>query len=97
MDLMQATGNGGLPINTFNISGAEAVKAPKTDHDYTRLAHLVLSLGAFVILFPMGYLLLRYFNSVKYHWWMQSFAILIAFVGMGEGISESLLFNKVLM
>lgn len=95
MDLTQATGTGGVPTNTASISGAAAVGSPTTDSDWGLIGHLVLMVLAFVILFPTGYLLLRYFDSVKYHWYMQSAAALITLVGVATGVYESRLYNKV--
>jgi hypothetical protein len=95
MDLVQATGNGGLPNDTLNNSGAEAVGDTKSDHNWFLVAHMALMLAAFVFLFPTGYLLLRYFDSVKYHWWMQSAAIIVVIFGMDAGLYESKHYNKV--
>lgn len=96
MDLVRATGDGGLPPNiSLTNSGAAAVDDPKIDHDWFLMAHMTAMLASFLVLFPLGYLLLRYFDSVKYHWWMQSVAIVVVLMGVGLGVYESRLFNKV--
>ena len=95
MDLVQATGSGGLPNNTLSDSGSATVESLTRDSNWSLEAHLAAMLAAFVVFFPMGYLLLRYFGSVKYHQWMQTFAVVVALVGGGLGIYESLLFNQV--
>lgn len=94
MDLVQATGNGGLPNNTLSNSGAAPVGDAKGDYDWGLVIHMALMLAAFVFLFPMGYLLLRYLDSVNYHRWMQSTAIIVVLFGVGAGVYESKLYNK---
>jgi len=94
MDLVQATGKGGLPNNPLSNSGAAAVGDVKDDYDWGLVIHMALMLTAFIFLFPMGYLLLRYFDSVKFHWFMQSTAIIVVLFGVGAGIYESKLYNK---
>jgi len=94
MDLVQATGSGGLPTNLTTNSGAALVGNPQADHDWGIVSHMAFMLIAFVVLFPMGYLLLRYADSVKHHWWMQSAAICAVALGVGTGINESKLYNK---
>jgi hypothetical protein len=94
MDLVQARGTGGVPTNTLVNSGAVAGSAT-TDSNWALVTHMAIMIAAFVILFPTGYLLLRYFDSVKYHWWMQSVAICAVMGGLGIGIYESMIFNKV--
>lgn len=95
MDLTQATGSGGVPADTTSNSGAAAVGSPRTDSDWGLIGHLVLMVLAFVVLFPVGYLLLRYFDSVKYHWYMQTAAALVTLVGVAIGVYESRQYNKV--
>lgn len=95
MDLTQAIGSGGLPTDISSNSGSAAVGSPKPDRDWGLISHMAFMLIAFVVLFPVGYLLLRYADSVKYHWWMQSTAICVVVLGVGTGINESLLYNKV--
>ena len=95
MDLVQATGNGGLPNNTLSNSGSAPVGDAKGDYDWGLVIHMALMLAAFVFLFPMGYLLLRYLDSVNYHRWMQSTAIIVVLFGVGAGVYESKLYNKV--
>jgi uncharacterized membrane protein YfcA len=94
MDMAQATGTGGLPTNLTSNSGAVSLSDPKADHDWGIISHMAFMLIAFVVLFPMGYLLLRYADSVKYHWWMQSTAICAVAIGVVTGINESKLYNK---
>jgi heme A synthase len=95
MDLTQATGSGGVPTDILTNSGSAAVGSPKPDRDWGLVSHMAFMLIAFVVLFPVGYLLLRYADSVKYHWWMQSTAICLVVLGVGTGINESKLYNKV--
>jgi len=98
MDLVQATGSGGLPTDsqTFTAnSGSAPLNPPTLDRDYALWAHTSLMLSAFLLIFPMGYLMLRFWDSVKYHWYVQSAGICAVLVGSAAGVYESRLFNKV--
>lgn len=39
--------------------------------------------------------MLRFWESVRYHWWVQSVGVGVVLVGAAAGVYESRLFNKV--
>ncbi|KIM84247.1 hypothetical protein PILCRDRAFT_404853 [Piloderma croceum F 1598] len=97
MDLVQATGSGGLPTNSQAFtanSGSASVTPLKIDRDYALWMHTLLMISAFLLIFPLGYLMLRFWDSVRYHWWVQSVGVCVVLVGAGTGVYESRLFNK---
>jgi Domain of unknown function (DUF2427) len=98
MDLAQATGPGGLPTDSQAFtanSGSALLDPPKIDRDYALWTHTLLMLTAFLLIFPIGYLMLRFWESVRYHWWVQSVGVGVVLVGAAAGVYESRLFNKV--
>ena len=95
MDMVQATGDEGVPTNTTSTSGAASVGNARIDHDYGNALHALAMTGTFVILFPLGVLFLRIFEKVILHWMNQAFAVLVVVVGTGIGIYISLMYNKV--
>jgi hypothetical protein len=48
-----------------------------------------MMVAAFLVVFPAGYLFLRVFERVWLHWGVQSFALLMIFIGTGAGIGLS--------
>lgn len=100
MNLEQATGVGGVP------SGADATTAtgstsnghgPITDDGFHAGVgfHAVVMIGAFLIIFPTGYLFLRLFERVGLHSGIQSFALVLVLVGTASGIAVSIKQDKV--
>lgn len=60
------------------------------DNGTMSTVHGVLMLLAFVILFPLGAILLRWLkNGVRAHWIVQSVALVLVVVGGGLGIALS--------
>ncbi|KIX04546.1 uncharacterized protein Z518_05416 [Rhinocladiella mackenziei CBS 650.93] len=88
LNLKKATGTGGVPV-------------PSADEvDYTRPGdgglsrggvafHAFLMVAAYLVVFPTGYLVLRFFEKVWLHWGVQSFAFLMVVIGTGVGIAVS--------
>ena len=81
MDLTKATGPGQFPsIVTADTSGT-VQETDKSDNDFTPVLHAVLMIVAFVGLMPIGLLILRVMNSVKWHAINQSLSAAVALVG----------------
>lgn len=95
MDMVQATGAEGVPINTTSSSGAAPVGSARVDRDYGSAAHALLMVGTFVILFPLGTMWLRIFNKVTLHWLNQILGVLVVIVGTGIGVYLGSMYNKV--
>lgn len=86
----QANGDNGAWIS----SGASSAYGVSNDFDVGSAIHAVVMCLAFVIVFPLGALLLR-FISVRVHWVVQSSATILVIVGLGTGIYISAEYNAV--
>jgi hypothetical protein len=97
LDLQKATGQGGVPVASndtdANIDGPSVVNGPLGGSGNGRRAgvafHGFMMVAAFLVVFPAGYLFLRVFERVWLHWGVQSFALLMIFIGTGAGIGLS--------
>ncbi|KAK3070508.1 hypothetical protein LTR53_010355, partial [Teratosphaeriaceae sp. CCFEE 6253] len=64
------------------------------DSDSRPIVHGVLMCLALIVVFPLGALLLRLADSVRWHSAVQSFGLLCVVVGLGTGISVSSEYNR---
>lgn len=97
INLQQAQGD---PDNFVNLKplksdGAAELGDPTSDRDFASPAHAVFMTGTFVILFPLGTLWLRSFESVRLHWMTQVLGVLAIFIGAAIGINLSKQYNRV--
>ena len=97
INLQQAQGDPDIfrdfkPINT---DGATELGDPTNDRDFASPAHAVFMAGTFVILFPLGTVWVRIFESVRLHWLTQVLGVLAVFIGVAIGINLSKLYNRV--
>lgn len=90
-----ATGEPGLPqfqlSNTTNDDGPPrgSGAAAFSDKSPIIIAHALLMIGAFVILFPGGYAVLRLMDKVLIHAGIQSFAAIVVVIASALGIAAS--------
>ncbi|KAK5019444.1 hypothetical protein BJ546DRAFT_1129575 [Cryomyces antarcticus] len=101
MDMQQATsdGAGGVPQpnapnGTYVTSGASLATGLKQDNNYGPPLHALVMCLAFVLVFPLGALLLRVLESVKWHAGVQIIGFIIAFIGVASGIYIATMYNK---
>ncbi|KAK6003415.1 hypothetical protein QM012_009186 [Aureobasidium pullulans] len=97
MDMTQALSSSMPAVNSENgswiSSGASSAFDVSGDFDVGSAIHAVVMGLAFVIVFPLGALLLR-FISVRVHYVIQLAASLLVIVGLGTGIYISMEYNK---
>lgn len=74
--------SGTLNINTKALPGSVAVLV---------IIHAICLGGAFVFLFPLGIVILRWFASVRFHWMLQVFAVVVSAVGLAFAIVLSIM------
>lgn len=55
------------------------------------ILHAICLGGSFVILFPLGVSLLRFFNSSRLHWIVQVVATLICIIGLAVAVALSIM------
>ncbi|KAF2007154.1 iron reductase domain protein [Amniculicola lignicola CBS 123094] len=96
VDMTKATSNSaevlsGEALTTAINAGAE--EGAESDGDKAGPTHAVLMLGSFALLFPLGAVLLRYFESVKIHWLVQLVGMLTTVVGTGVGLYLGRMYN----
>lgn len=101
MDLAVATSNSaGVPVpnggssGNYTAVGASAASNTVEDNDPAPAIHGFLMTLSFVILFPLGSLILRVFNKVLAHAWVQGIALLFVTFGSAGGIYMSTMYNK---
>lgn len=75
-------------------SDASEAYGVSSDYDVGSAIHAVVMCLAFVIVFPLGALLLR-FVSVRVHYMVQLAATILVIVGLGTGIYISMEYNRV--
>lgn len=79
--IISATASALVPMITGSTSsGASASAAASMPADNLVRVHAVILCGSFLILFPLGVLLLRVY-SVRAHWIVQALASLLSFIG----------------
>jgi hypothetical protein len=103
LDLVQATGVAGVPgvAQSTTNSGSSGTDSDDDDDDFRGsgpgwsrapgrvVAHALLMIAAFLILFPAGYLTLRVFDQVLAHAGIQAVAMILVVASTGLGVSIS--------
>lgn len=101
MDMTAATssdtGEVALPTSAALLStqNAGADGQAESDGDKVGPAHAAIMLAAYVIIFPLGAILLRFLESVKAHYIVQTLGLLATIIGAGVGIYLSTMYNHV--
>lgn len=73
---------GTLNINTKALPSSVAILV---------IIHAICLGGAFVLVFPLGIVILRWFASVRFHWMLQVFAVFVSIIGLAVAIALSLM------
>jgi protein-S-isoprenylcysteine O-methyltransferase Ste14 len=73
---------GTADLNTTALPGSVAALV---------ILHAICLGGSFVILFPLGVSLLRFFNSFRLHWILQVIATLICIIGLAVAVALSVM------
>ena len=95
LDLVAATGTAGVPLLAATSDSSTSDGADNDDdNDGGRppgkvMAHALLMIASFLVLFPGGYLVLRVFEKVIAHAAVQSVAMFFIIVSTGLGVSIS--------
>ena len=74
--------SGTLNINTKALPGSVAILV---------IIHAICLGGAFVFVFPLGIVILRWFASVRFHWMLQVFAVAASTFGLAVAIVLSIM------
>ncbi|KAK5112884.1 hypothetical protein LTR85_011111 [Meristemomyces frigidus] len=80
--------------STFASAGSSAPLGPSQDADAYPTVHAVMMSLAFVLVFPLGALVLRLLKSVLWHAVAQVVGIVLVLIGLGTGIRISQEYNR---
>jgi hypothetical protein len=95
MDLTKAVGTGHFPsVATADTSGT-VQDTDKSDSVFASALHAALMIIAFVVLMPIGLVILRVMNNVKWHALNQALSAVVALIGVCVGIYCGTLYNRV--
>ena len=89
INMVQATGNPGVPVNVNRATGTTGGETT-VDSRLSIQLHAIFMVGSFVVLFPLGAVVLRVFEKVVLHYVNQTFGALCVLIGFGLGIHISL-------
>ncbi|KAG9517637.1 CBD9-like protein, partial [Aureobasidium melanogenum] len=97
MDMTKAVSDAAPTANGDNgawvRSGASEAYGVSSDYDVGSAIHAVVMCLAFVLVFPLGALLLR-FISVRVHYMVQLAASILVIIGLGTGVYISTEYNR---
>jgi hypothetical protein len=79
----------------FVTGGASQVYGNRKDNDFGPALHAIMMCLAFILVFPLGALLLRFLKSVLWHSLIQVLGVVFMAVGLGAAIYTSGQFNRV--
>ncbi|KAL5117006.1 hypothetical protein ACEQ8H_005092 [Pleosporales sp. CAS-2024a] len=94
MDMVAATGAGGVPAKSDVQSGVTMVGAMVRDDDCANLAHAIIACLALFVIWPLNVLVAGFFQNMRIH--MGASIVILAFLAVAYalGISTSAQFNR---
>ena len=95
MDMIQATGVGGLPVNKSAMSGTVLIGNETAGNDQVSPIHGCLMAFATLVLGPLTMILIDLLRKPRLLTIISTFFILVALVGLATGAFDSLLYNRV--
>jgi len=94
LDMQAATGANGVPVigSAGDLDMNEVDEISGSTYGISRgvAIHGFVMCFAFALVFPAGYLFLRIFERLWLHWGIQSFGVLLVFLGVASGIAVSI-------
>ena len=95
MDLTKAIGAEGVPALELADSTGTVQTEDDSDNDFAPMAHGVLMILAFVGMMPLAVMILRVFNSPRWHAIAQTASAIVALIGTGVGVKAGMQYNRV--
>jgi hypothetical protein len=95
MDMVAATGTGGVPAKSSAISGVKMVGEMVRDHDRANLAHAVIGCLALFVIWPLNVLFAGFFKNIRIHIGVSIIVMAFLVTAYALGISTSSQFNRV--
>jgi hypothetical protein len=93
MDMTQAIGTD-TPALGGSMVGA-TLKSTNVDHERASSGHALVMCFAFVVVFPLGVFMMRVFEKVNLHMYVQSFGLFLVLIGFVSGLVVSRTYNRV--
>lgn len=94
MDMVAATGKGGVPAPENQVRGVK-IQGMKRDHDRANLAHAVLGCLAIFVLWPLNVILAGFIKRIGVHVGMSIFIVVFLISAFALGIAASGEYNRV--
>ncbi|KAH6456216.1 hypothetical protein HBI57_128020 [Parastagonospora nodorum] len=94
MDMVAATGSGGVPEKSNIMKGAELEGNMVRDHDRANLAHAIIGCIALFVIWPLNVLIAGFFKNIRIHIGVSVVIMAFLVVAYALGISTSSQFNR---
>ncbi|KAF2803237.1 CBD9-like protein [Mytilinidion resinicola] len=95
MNMVQASGAGGVPEPSTVMNGAQLVGAEKEDNgNQATVAHAILIAFAILVMTPINVVLVGLFKTFNLHIWFSVLVMMFIIAGFGLGISISGEYNR---
>ncbi len=95
MDMVQATGPGGVPVASTTTSGAALAGGIINDGDKASIIHGVLMAFCALILIPLDVIIVGLFRWTRVHMFSSGLLLFLILTGLGLGIYVSTEYNRV--
>lgn len=95
MDMIQATGPGGVPAASNTTFGAALTGSIVADGDKASKAHGFLMALVALVMIPLDVIIIGLFKWVRVHIFTSSLVLFLVLMGMGAGIYVSTEYNRV--
>ena len=96
MDLTKAYGKAGVPAGVVTADTSGTVQTSfKIDKNFAPALHAAAMIFAFVVLMPLGVVILGIFDSPKWHGFNQALSAVVALIGLFLGIYIGTMYNRV--
>lgn len=95
MDLLAATGTGGVPAKSSAFAGVKMIGSMTRDHDRKNLAHAIVGCLALFLLWPLNVLFAGFFKNIKIHVVVSVSILAFLITAYGLGIATSSQYNRV--
>lgn len=94
MDMVHATGEGGVPGPSTTMDGTALVGGLVMDGDKASIIHAVLFAFAILIMFPFNVILVGFFKTTKLHVWFSGLIMIFVVTAFALGIYVSGEYNR---
>jgi hypothetical protein len=95
MNMVAATGTGGVPAKSNAMSSVKVVGDMVRDHDRANLAHAIIGCIALFVIWPLNILFAGFFKNIRIHVGISVVIMAFLVVAYALGISTSAQFNRV--